>query len=213
MTFRGGQVDPFIVHWPGGIKALEGRLRAPYPASSTWCRRCSIPLGIDAPATIKGVPQSPIQGVSFAHTFDDADVSTKHHTQYFEMIGHRSIYHDGWRAVCPWPGPSFAEAAQPFGTDITADMLSELDADRLGAVSRRRGLRRDRQRRGRQPRRLIAMIAMWYVEAGKYDVMPVDGSALHALARRAAAPRGASAIDTCTSPTRSRFRISLRRNC
>ena len=110
-------------------------------------------LGIEPPATIKGVPQSPIQGVSFAHTFDDADAPTAdHHTQYFEMIGHRSIYHDGWRAVCPWPGPSFAEAGKPFGAPISADTLSRARRHRLGALPRRRGLRREPQRGRRQPR-------------------------------------------------------------
>ena len=54
--------------------------------------------------------QSPIEGLSFAHVLNDAKAPTKHMTQYFEMIGHRSIYHDGWRAVCPWPGTSFKEA-------------------------------------------------------------------------------------------------------
>ena len=44
------------------------------------------------------------------------------------MLGSRAIYHDGWRAVCPWPGPSFAEAGMPFGQPISADTLSELDA-------------------------------------------------------------------------------------
>ena len=44
------------------------------------------------------------------------------------MIGHRSIYHDGWRAVCPWPGPSFAEAGKGFGEPISAETLAELDA-------------------------------------------------------------------------------------
>ena len=44
------------------------------------------------------------------------------------MFGHRSIYHDGWRAVCPWPGPSFTEAGKPFGAPISAEMLVELDA-------------------------------------------------------------------------------------
>ena len=52
----------------------------------------------------------------------------RHHTQYFEMMGHRAIYHDGWRAVCPWPGPSFTEAGTGFGNPISADTLSELDA-------------------------------------------------------------------------------------
>ena len=76
-------------------------------------------LGIEPPTSIKGVTQSPIEGVSFAHTFDDAKAESKRHTQYFEMMGHRSIYHDGWRAVCPWPGPSFTEAGKFFGTPIS----------------------------------------------------------------------------------------------
>ena len=67
-------------------------------------------LGIEPPQTIRGVPQSPLHGASFAHTFDDPAADSRRTTQYFEMMGHRSIYHDGWRAVCPWPGPSFAEA-------------------------------------------------------------------------------------------------------
>ncbi len=66
-------------------------------------------------------------------------------------MGHRSIYHDGWRAVCPWPGPSFAEAGMPFGTPIPADTLTELDAKALGAVPRRGGLGREPRRRRRQP--------------------------------------------------------------
>ena len=81
-------------------------------------------LGIEPPTVIKGVSQSPIEGVSFANTFDDVNTLTRHHTQYFEMMGHRSLYNDGWRAVCPWPGPSFTEAGKPFGEPITADMLT-----------------------------------------------------------------------------------------
>ena len=80
-------------------------------------------LGIDPPATIRGVTQSPIQGVSFAHTFDTPTAASLHHTQYFEMLGHRAIY-DGWRAVCPWPGPSFTEAGVGFGQPVSAQTLS-----------------------------------------------------------------------------------------
>ena len=66
--------------------------------------------------------------MSFAASFDDAAAASDHHTQYFEMLGSRAIYHDGWRAVCPWPGPSFAEAGMGFGQPISADTLTELDA-------------------------------------------------------------------------------------
>ena len=97
------------------------------------------------------------------------------------MIGHRSIYHDGWRAVCPWPGPSFAEAAQPFGTDITADKLSELDATGWELYHVEEDFAETNNVAADNRNRLIALIAMWYVEAGKYNVMPVDGSALTRL--------------------------------
>jgi len=56
-------------------------------------------LDIEAPATIRGVPQSPIHGVSFAHTLRDGSATSNHHEQYFETLGHRALYKDGWRAV------------------------------------------------------------------------------------------------------------------
>ncbi|WDT80780.1 MAG: hypothetical protein MPW14_03060 [Candidatus Manganitrophus sp.] len=71
-------------------------------------------LGVDPPEQIRGVTQSPIEGVSFAHTFNEAGAASKHHTQYFEMFAHRTHLsrcgQNRWRAVCPIPGPSFAEA-------------------------------------------------------------------------------------------------------
>ena len=50
------------------------------------------------PDEVDGIKQAPIEGVSFAYTFDQADVPSRHHTQYFEMMGDHAIYHDGWIA-------------------------------------------------------------------------------------------------------------------
>ena len=76
-------------------------------------------LGLEPPRTNpRRHSVRPLHGVSFAHTLDNAAAETKHHTQYFEMLGHRAIYHDGFRAVCPWPGPSFTEAGVGFGQPI-----------------------------------------------------------------------------------------------
>jgi len=87
-------------------------------------------LGLEEPTTIRGVTQSPIEGVSFAHTFDDANAASRHITQYFEMFGHWALYYEVWRAVCPWPGHSvFAEAPAAFGAAIYAGKLTELDAN------------------------------------------------------------------------------------
>jgi hypothetical protein len=86
-------------------------------------------LGIEPPTEIRGVTQGPIEGVSFKHTFDAPTADSRRMTQYYEMLGHRSIYHDGWRAVCPVPGPSFKEAGVGFGLmTITPEKLRELDA-------------------------------------------------------------------------------------
>jgi hypothetical protein len=90
-------------------------------------------------------------------------------------MGHRSIYHDGWRAVCPWPGTSFAESGLPFGTPIPAERLTELDATGWELYRVAEDFAENHDVAAENRPRLIEMIAQWYVEAGKYDVLPVDG--------------------------------------
>jgi arylsulfatase A-like enzyme len=172
-TYRGGVSDPFIVHWPKGIKA-EGEVRTQYMHAIDMVPTVLDALGIEAPVSIKGVTQSPIEGVSFAHTFDDPKAPTKRITQYFEMMGHRSIYHDGWRAVCPWPGTSFKEAGMFFGASIDKDKLTELDATKWELYNVANDFAENQNVAAQNRARLIEMIATWYVEAGKYHVLPVD---------------------------------------
>ena len=163
-------------------------------------------LDIEPPAAIAGVTQSPIEGVSFAHTFDDAKAPTQHLTQYFEMLGHRSLYHDGWRAVCPWPGTSFAESGRKFGDVITAEMLTELDATGWELYHVAEDFAETTNLADQERARLIAMIGMWYTEAGKYNVLP-DRQPRHRPDRRgAAADRHRAAIATCSTRAPSRFR-------
>ncbi len=173
-TYRGGTSDAFIVHWSAGIKA-KGELRTQYAHAIDMVPTVLEALEIEPPSMIKGVAQSPIQGLSFAHTFDNATAPTHHHTQYFEMLGHRSIYHDGWRAVCPWPGPSFAEAGKPFGMPISAEELTRLDATGWELYNLVEDPTENNNVAQENRPRLIEMIAQWYVEAGKYNVLPVDG--------------------------------------
>ena len=112
------------------------------------------------------------------------------------------------------PGPSFAEAGMGFGQPISADKLVRARRHRLGAVPRRRGLRGEPQRRRRTTAtRLIALIGTWYVEAGKYGVMPVDGSGLQRMvAEKPQAARAARQLHA-TSRTPSRSRSSPARGC
>ena len=93
----GGARNAMIVHWPQGITAT-GQLRAQF------CHCIDIvPTILEAtklphPAFIDGMQQRPIDGVSFAYTFDDAKAAERHTTQYFAIMGNRAIYHEGWMA-------------------------------------------------------------------------------------------------------------------
>jgi len=180
-TYRGGISDPFIVHYPKGLKA-RGEVRTQYAHAIDMVPTVLDLVGIEPPASIKGVTQSPIEGVSFAHTLDDAQAESKRHTQYFEMLGHRSIYHNGWRAVCPWPGPSFTEAGTGFGNPIPAEKLTELDATSWELYHIDADFAENHNIAEGNRARLIEMIATWYVEAGKYHVLPVDGRGVQRMA-------------------------------
>ncbi|MFD4867050.1 arylsulfatase [Streptomyces sp. NPDC058412] len=179
-TYRGGVSDPFLVHWPAGIRA-HGEVRDQFAHIIDMVPTVLDVLGIEAPATIRGVTQSPLHGVSFAHTFDDAAAASRHRTQYYEMFGHRAIDHDGWRAVCPWPGPSFAEAGRPFGAPITMADLDDLDAHHWELYHVDEDTAETGNLAQEHRSKLIEMIALWYMEAGKYNVMPIDGSAFARL--------------------------------
>jgi arylsulfatase A-like enzyme len=173
-TYRGGASDPFIVHWPKGIRA-KGEIRTQYAHIVDMVPTVLDAVGIEPPEQIRGVTQSPIHGVSFAHTFGDANAESNHHTQYFEMFAHRSIYHDGWRAVCPFPGPSFTEARAFFGQlKLVEDKLREIDAKSWELYNVAEDFAETKDLASTHRDKLIEMIALWYAEAGKYDVFPLD---------------------------------------
>jgi arylsulfatase len=172
-TYRGGTADPFIVCWPKGIKA-KGEIRHQYAHAIDMVPTVLDALGIEAPAQIRGITQSPIQGFSLKSSFDQAKAPALHITQYFEMLGHRSLYHDGWRAVCPWPGTSFIESGREFGAPIDYDELIQLDAHGWELYNVEKDPAETNNLAAQERDRLIAMIGMWYVEAGKYGVLPID---------------------------------------
>jgi arylsulfatase A-like enzyme len=183
-VYRGGATDPFIVHWPAGIEG-GGEVRHQYAHAIDMVPTVLAALGIEAPPAIRGVAQSPLEGVSFHHTFDDAGLPTLHHTQYFEMFGQRAIDHDGWRAVCGWPGSSYADGAahgRKLGDDIPPSVLDELDASGWQLFHVAADPAEGRDLAAEHPEKLREMIARWWAEAGKYKVLPLDGSLFLRLA-------------------------------
>ena len=177
-TYRGGSSDPFVVAWPAGI-AARGEVRTQYAHAIDMVPTVLDALGVEPPAAIRGVPQSPLEGVSFAHTFDDAGAPSHHVTQYFEMLGHRAIYHDEWRAVCPWPAPNFTTAAQTgraLGQPITPEILEELERSGWELYRMTDDPTEARDVAAEHPEKLRELAALWWQEAEKYKVLPLDSS-------------------------------------
>lgn len=92
----GGVRNGLVVSWPQRIKARG--LRSQFTAVNDVMPTVLEAVGIQPPASVNGVAQQPIDGVSFAYSWDAAQAPEQHQTQYFEMMGNRGIYHQGWWA-------------------------------------------------------------------------------------------------------------------
>jgi arylsulfatase len=172
---EGGVADPCIVSWPARFPAAAGGIRHQFAHAVDVLPTVLELAGVAAPSRLEGVAQSHVDGVSFASLLSPqgAVIPGAHRTQYFEMFGSRAIYHDGWKAVTFHPvGPMYDDGLNPnasFDDDMwelyhVAEDLSESD-DRAEA----------------EPERLAAMIDLWWEEAGRNDVLPLDNRPLWAL--------------------------------
>jgi arylsulfatase len=112
--------------------------------------------GARAPDSHRGVPQIPLHGASIAATFTDGDAPAPRARQYFEQMGHRGLWSDGWKIT------TYHEPGADFDDDEWA--LFHLDAD----FSECHDLSAE------HPERLRAMIDEWWVEAGQFGVLPLD---------------------------------------
>ena len=167
---QGGMSDPLIVHWPRGIRS-RGELRGQYAHVVDIAPTLLEALGVEAPAVLNGVPQRPLEGVSFAHTFDAAAAPTAKRVQYYEMIGSRALWADGWKAV----------VEQPQGEMMTEAML---DAQQWELYHVDEDFSECTDLATEHPEKLKALVERWWVEAGKYNVLPLDSRMQARMAER-----------------------------
>ncbi|MDA8239340.1 MAG: arylsulfatase [Nitrospiraceae bacterium] len=160
---RGGTADPFIVHWPKGIQD-KGAIRTQFHHLTDIVPTLLEVTGIPMPSSVNGVAQKPLEGVSMAYTFANAKAPTRKTAQYFEMFGSRAIWSQGWMATV-W---------HKKGDDIDRDQweLYNLDED----FSQSNNLA------AKHPDKLREMQDLWWTEAGKFGVLPIDDRRYERLA-------------------------------
>jgi arylsulfatase A-like enzyme len=157
----GGTRNGMVVHWPGRIKA-RGEVRSQWHHVIDVAPTILEAAGLPGPKSVNGTPQTPIEGVSLAYTFDDARASSRHTTQYFEIFGNRAIYHDGWLAgtvhKAPWESKPRAtlqdDAWELYDTRTDFSLVNDLAA--------------------RHPDRLKEMQDLFMKEAARNHVLPID---------------------------------------
>jgi arylsulfatase A-like enzyme len=112
----GGTRNPMIVSWPARIKGAKGR-RSQFTHVVDVAATLYEATGIALPEAVDGVEQEPLDGTSFLYTFDDADAPSTHQVQYFEIMGNRAIYEEGWLASARHSLPWSLDRSEDFTDD------------------------------------------------------------------------------------------------
>jgi arylsulfatase len=157
----GGTKNGMVVHWPKGIKS-KGEVRTQWHHVIDIAPTVLEVAGLPFPKSVNGTEQRPFEGVSFAYTFNDAKAKDRHTTQYFEILGNRAIYHDGWLARTTHKAPWEAKPRAALEKDVWELYDTRRDfslADDLSV---------------KEPGKLKDLQALFLKEAVKYNVLPLD---------------------------------------
>jgi len=170
----GGTRQGMVMSWPGHIKDAGG-IRTQFHHVIDIVPTMLEAIGVKQPETVDGIAQKPIEGVSMAYTWDQANAKapSKRTTQYFEMFGNRAIYQDGWIAVTTPPQPPWlmGSVAMPEVVDGYKWELYNITED----YSENNDLA------AKNPDKLKQLQQLFLVEAEKYNVLPLDNSILERL--------------------------------
>ena len=166
-TWLGGTRTPLIVNW-GGRVARPGAVRSQFAHVIDLMPTVMAAAGLEWPDEVDGVTQQEVDGISLVPTLDDSSAPELHHSQYFEMMGSRSIYHEGWKATTNHiltgvlDEEELAVGSRNFDEDRWE--LFDLSADFSEAVDRADD----------EPERLEQLRQLWDAEAGRNHVLPIS---------------------------------------
>ena len=165
----GGTRNGTVIHWPAGIKA-KGEVREQFTHVIDVVPTILEVTGIPEPTVVDGIPQIPIQGTSMVYSFDNKSAPERHTTQYFEIVGNRGLYQNGWLARAtvklPWEKAKMNSVAADDGWELYNTFEDFSLTDNLAA---------------QYPERLEAMKATFMEEAIANQVLPLDDRLLERL--------------------------------
>lgn len=164
-THEGGVHVPLVMRWPNGIGEAGG-LRDQFHHVNDVVPTILEAIGISAPHTYRGIEQLPVSGTAMNYSFAEADAPSQKTVQYFEMHGHRAIYADGWKAV------TRHEIGKSFDDDRWE--LYHVAVDRSEVVDLAEA----------EPDRLRELVDLWWSEAEREGVLPLDDRGLELMSIR-----------------------------
>jgi arylsulfatase A-like enzyme len=164
-AWLGGVRTPLIVRWPRRL-AEPGAVRPQFCHATDLYTTVLDAAGIELPETVGGVPQQPVDGASMLASFEDPAADEHRTLQYFEMMGSRGIYHDGWKAVTDHVANQFDERANLVGS-------FDFDTDRWSLFRLTDDFSEHDDVADAHPDVVRRMEALWWAEAGRNNVLPL----------------------------------------
>ena len=164
----GGTRQGLAISWPGHIKD-EGGIRTQFHHVIDVVPTILEAAGIKAPELVNGIKQKPIEGVSMLYTLDsgNANAPSKRDTQYFEMVGNRAIYHDGWIAATTPPAPPW---------ELGTGTMPPLDQYKWELYNITEDYSENNDLAAQHPDKLKELQTLFLTEAAKYQVFPLDNT-------------------------------------
>lgn len=154
-THAGGVRDPLIIRYPDMIKE-KGAIRTQYHHVVDIAPTILDVLGLEKPESIKGIAQQDYHGISMKYTFQSSDEPTHRHVQYYEQVGNRGIWKDGWKLLC---NHMFHENFEDENWELYHTDVDYSEVDNLI---------------NEYPEKARELLDCWFIEAGKYGVLPLS---------------------------------------
>ncbi len=169
-TYEGGIRSPLIVNWPRG-EIPSNIINSQYHHAIDLVPTLLTMIDTGMPREFCGNAPLSLQGLSFAYSFDNPQAATNKTVQYFETLGDRAVWADGWKAVARHtPGTDYGDDVWELyrASEDFSEVHNLADAD---------------------PERLRRMIGLWRDEAERYNVLPLEDDALKLYQNAVPAPR------------------------